>query len=124
METDTAIETDAATSGGIAIWWLDQRSYELAEALGVYKEDWPAYILREFRLRTGRPGNGALWVADEFGDLGGFGWKAGEPVSDAIGKGYGGIVIRRADIGHVACWPGFVSDEYLHPIRLDMFSIA
>lgn len=100
-----------------AIWWLNQRACELAVALGADTSTWPEYIKEEFDSRVGRPGNGRLWVPQDF-EFPGIEWKDGDAAFDAVAKDCGGIVILRTDAHHVLSWPGFVSGADLRPIQV------
>lgn len=102
-----------------AIWWLNQESWELAEALGAPHSSWPEYIQKEFQSRGGRPGRGRLWIAPDI-DFSGIAWQSGQKSFDMVGESYGGIVIRIEDLTHVVSWPGFISDKELKPVKVSI----
>ncbi|MBY3432778.1 hypothetical protein HFN89_01130 [Rhizobium laguerreae] len=103
----------------VVIWWLDQPSYELAEAFGAPNVEWPEYIQAEFDSRGGRPGNGRLWIASEI-DFDGMEWDEGASF-DMIDKRCGGIVVRKSDAHHILSWPGIVTDIHMKPLRIERF---
>jgi hypothetical protein len=100
-----------------AIWWLNEESWELVQALGAPFSTWPEYIQTEFQSRGGRPGRGRLWVAADI-EFAGMQWQSGQKAFDMVGESYGGIVIRIEDVAHVMSLPGFVSDSELKPVHV------
>lgn len=116
-----------------AIWWTDQVSCELAEAMGAPLDEWPPYLMAQWRARLGRNGRGRLWVDCDID------WGTGpmmiiadrkwvefedHPVGKALAEGacgstWAGIVVRFEDVHHCLVMPGVVTDVDLKPFRFN-----
>jgi hypothetical protein len=100
----------------VVIWWLNQSDHEMVSLLCEDAEI-PQYIIKEFNSRVGRAGRGRLWIPEEI-KFAGIKWQDDDPIFDAVGDSYGGIVIHRCDVHHIVSWPGFVTDENLRLIKI------
>lgn len=92
------------------IWWLsgidcDRIPEDIEEQL-------PAYICKEVRSLRGRNGRGRLWVPSEI-PIEEIDWDITKPMAAEASKA-GGIVIKKEDVKHVACLPGFITDTSLN----------
>lgn len=92
------------------IWWVSQTDQEVMAA--VDRSHWPDELAIEYRSREGRNARGRLWVPTEWMNQPDMRveWKDGDPMFDALGEDYGGIVLRRDFYHLIANQPGLVTD--------------
>lgn len=91
------------------IWWTNQRDAERADASDL--SAWPEELRAELVSRMGRAGHGRLWIPSEW-EWDGIGveWKERDPMFNALGNHYGGIVFRREHLTYLKDLPGLITD--------------
>ena len=97
-----------------AIWWTSE--LDCGTIGDIPFDTWPTYLQDEYRSRLGRNGRGRLWVAMHAGfpdSLAVDPWPKNH-LAFALGRSYGGIVIRAQDAAKVAYLPGLVTDIQLN----------
>ena len=100
------------------VWWLSESEYQqIGSRTQTPKRyaPWPSYLTEQYHAREGRPGNGRLWVAKQFGEVGIDPWPD-TPLAKRLGVSYGGIVIQWSDQHHIQRLAGIVTDLSLNRI--------
>lgn len=105
------------------IWWTNQRDAESAQFAD--RTNWPEELEVELNSRMGRAGRGSLWVPSEWtaDDLG-VEWKDNDPMFNALGDHYGGIVFRREHLPLLATFAGFITDFDMNPIQGQWYNLS
>ena len=102
--------------GGVAIWWLSEADYEVIGDPPI--TGWPAYLLRQYESRRGRPGRGRLWVDQEIeAEHGPLRVDWPRTLLGVVLERCGGLVVRIEDVPLLDDLPGYVTDTTLKRFR-------
>jgi hypothetical protein len=108
--------TTVITKQDCYIWWTNQRDAENAQFAD--RTNWPEELETELSSRMGRAGRGSLWIPYSWSssDLG-VEWDDNNPMFNALGNHYGGIVFRREHLPLLTGFAGLITDFDMNQIQ-------